>query len=416
MENTASVVRDLVLDGMSADPGPPRVIGAPDPVWAAIRALGTRLWLDTGDIASATKLWNAEFDALTTNNTLLNAEVQKGQYDDLIRSASPRLRRENPSIDAAELRLEIAFILNARHGLRLVREFGAQVSVELHTDLSGDVARSVVYGRRFHALCPDRFIVKIPLTPAGYLAARRLSLDEIPVNFTLGFSARQNLLAALLSRPQYVNVFMGRLGAFVADRKLGDGRNYGEKATLATQRALVRVRRERKVPTRLIGASMREGAQVAALAGLDVYTLPPKVAAEYRAHPRADVACRTSDDPQVGTADGVRLEDFNAASLWEIPAGFLRAVDALLERDLDALAPDELVAHFEGAGYGDLFPRWSAAELRDVAADGKIPSYERWKHALAGGSLGLDALMNISGLMSFTADQRALDDRVMSLV
>lgn len=416
MTNTASVVRELVLEGVSADPGPPRVTGLPDPVWAVLRSLGTRLWLDTGDIAAATQLWNAEFDALTTNNTLLNAEVQKGQYDDLVRSAAARLRRENPAVDAAELRLEIAFILNARHGLRLVREFGASVSVELHTDLSNDVARSVAYGRRIHALCPDRFIVKIPLTPDGYLAARRLSLDGIPVNFTLGFSARQNLLAALLSRPRYANVFMGRLGVFVADCKLGDGRNYGEKATLAAQRALLRVRREGRAPTRLIGASMRDGGQVAALAGLDVYTMPPKVAAEYRARPSADVACRTSDDPPVSTAPGVCLEDFNAASLWEIPMGFQRAVDALLARDLDALTPDDLVAHFERAGFGDLLPRWTTAELRDVAADGKIPSYERWKSALAGGSLGLDALMNVSGLMSFAADQKALDDRVMSLI
>ena len=416
MDRMESLVRSLVTGEDFTSSPAPRVASVPDPAWAALRATGTRLWLDTGDIAAAANLWNAGFEALTTNNTLLNAEVQKGQYDDLVRTTAAALRRENPGIAEADLRLEIAFVLNTRHGLRLVHEFGAKVSVELHTDLAGDAARSVAYGRRFHAICPDRFIVKIPLTPAGYLAARRLSLDGIPVNFTLGFSARQNLLAALFARPQYVNVFMGRLNAFVADRKLGDGRNVGEKTTLATQRALIDCRQAGRSPTQLIGASMRDGGQVAALAGLDVFTMPPKVAADYRAHPPASVAPRIGDDPAVTTAPGVRPEDFNAASLWEVSPAFRHAVDALLAGDPDSLAPEGLVAHFEAAGLPGFLPRWTEADRAAIAADGKIPSYERWKGDLAAGRLGLDALMNASGLMSFTADQKALDDRVMSLV
>ena len=40
--------------------------------WQNVRETGTRLWLDTGDIEAATKLWCSQFEALTTNNTLLN--------------------------------------------------------------------------------------------------------------------------------------------------------------------------------------------------------------------------------------------------------------------------------------------------------------------------------------------------------
>ena len=43
-----------------------------EPIWQSIRALGTRLWLDTGDIDTVATLWCSEFEALTTNNTLLN--------------------------------------------------------------------------------------------------------------------------------------------------------------------------------------------------------------------------------------------------------------------------------------------------------------------------------------------------------
>jgi len=71
-----------------------------------------------------------------------------------------------------EFMLEITFILNATHGLRLVERFDACVSVEEHTDLATDVDRAVEYARRYYAICPERFYVKIPFTPAGLLATR----------------------------------------------------------------------------------------------------------------------------------------------------------------------------------------------------------------------------------------------------
>ncbi|MCH7646660.1 MAG: transaldolase, partial [Nitrospinae bacterium] len=51
--------------------------------------------------------------------------------------------------------------------------FDADVSVELHTNLARDAEVSYQYGKRFHAICPDRFTVKVPLTPEGLIAARR---------------------------------------------------------------------------------------------------------------------------------------------------------------------------------------------------------------------------------------------------
>ena len=232
-------------------------------VWQEVRRLGTRLWLDTGDIESASGLWCSELEALTTNNTLLNHEIQKGAYDDFVGEAAEAIRGVEPEIDEQQLVLEVGLVLNARHGLRLVEMFDAHVSVELHTDLGDDVERSVAYGKRYFDICPERFYVKVPLTTAGLLAARKLGQLGIPVNLTLGFSARQNYLAALLAQPRFVNVFMGRLGAFVADNGLGDGRHVGEKATLATQRELSALREAGRTRSLLIGASMREATQVA---------------------------------------------------------------------------------------------------------------------------------------------------------
>jgi len=360
-------------------------------------------------------LWSSEFDALTTNNTLLNKEVQKGIYDDLIRKAADVIRRAAPQIDERDLVIEIAFVLNGYHGLRLVERFDAHVSVELHTDIANDVDRTVAYGKRFYAVCPERFFVKVPLTSAGFLAARKLGEAGVPVNFTLGFSARQNYVAALLSRPRYVNVFMGRLNSFVADRELGDGKNVGEKATLATQRQIVALRKAGRTETRLIGASMREGSQVAALAGVDVLTMPLKVAAEYREAPDSGVSSQVETDPSVTLAAGVRFDDFNGTTLWDVSEAFKAAVDGLLSKDVDTLGPRDLETYFGKAGFGGFLPEWTQEDNEAIAKDGKIPVYERWKDSLSSKTIGMDALMSISGLHSFATDQKALDDRIVSL-
>ncbi len=382
------------------------------PVWQRVRALGTRLWLDTGDVEAAESLWCSEFEALTTNNTLLNKEIQKGLYDDLIAQATKALREAAPDIESRELIQEIAFVLNARHGLKLVERFDAHVSVELHTDLGDDVNRSVAYGKRFFDICPERFYVKVPLTPAGLLAARKLGQFGIPVNLTLGFSARQNYLAALIAQPRFLNVFMGRLGAFVVDNALGDGCNVGEKVTLATQRQLNVLRQEGRTRSLLIGASMRGESQVAALAGLDVFTMPLKVASQYADDPAEEIASQLQSDPPV------ELDERGEAvvpALWEVPEAFTESVEGLLKVELDTLTPEAIQSHLKETGWGDLFPAWSEQDLATMRGDGKIPVFSRWRKRLVSGEIGLDALMNASAFMSFATDQKALDDRISSL-
>ena len=416
MMNLESSVQAFVRQGFAHQFGKPAVAVKDDPEWSKVRDTGTRLWLDTGDIDEAGKLWNSSFEALTTNNTLLNKEIQKGIYDDLVAKAARVVSDAAPKISRQDLILEIAFILNAHHALRLVDRFDARVSVELHTDLSDDVERTVAYGKRYFAICPERFYVKVPLTPAGYLGARGLVQAGIPINFTLGFSARHNHVASLLTQPLFVNVFLGRLNSFVADNKLGDGQNVGEKATLATQRAVLDLRTAGRTQTKLIAASIRSGAQIADLASVDVHTMPTKAAAEYRAHPKPKVTSQVANDPDVPLAPGVTFGQFNGETLWAVPQKFKDAVEDLLRKNLDALQPGDLQSHFEKAGFPDFLPRWSAADIQTAKKDGKIPVYATWKDRLGSGRIGLDALMNLSALYSFATDQKALDDRIRSLL
>jgi transaldolase len=399
MNALEQTVHEFVRRGFDHHFGHSAIAVQDDPEWRKLRAVGSRLWLDTGDVEEATKLWNSSFDALTTNNTLLNKEIQKGIYDRLIVEAAQALGQ----IDHRTLVLEVAFILNAHHALRLVERFDAFVSVELHTDLSFDVDRTVAYGKRYFAVCPERFIVKVPLTPAGYLGARQLVQAGVPINFTLGFSARQNYLAALLTKPNFCNVFMGRLNSYVAENKLGSGDNVGEKATLATQRELLALRKAGRSETRLIGASIRSGPQIGDLAGVDVLTMPPKAAAEYRAKPRTKVLPCVANDPPVDFAGGDEL--------WKVPLQFQDAVESLLQQ-ADRLTPDALQGHFASAGFPGFLPRWSPTDIVTATRDGKIPVCAKWKDRLESGAVGLDALMNLSALQSFVTDQTALDDRI----
>lgn len=375
--------------------------------WEMLHSSGSRLWLDTGDIEQAAALWNPAFEALTTNNTLLNHEIQKGIYDRLILEVGRVIRKVSPDLPDDEMILETAFVLNAVHGLRLVRSFGGKVSVELHTALADDVDRSVAYGMRYHDICPEKFIVKIPFSAAGLIAAGKLRRQDIAVNFTLGFSARQNYLAALFANPTFVNVFMGRLNAFTADNRLGSGANVGEKATLATQRQLLQLRHSGLCTTSLIGASIRDQAQIEALAGIDVMTMPPKAAQAFADdfHNRIDSIFH--DDPQADNGDRPWFEP-----LWSVSDEFSATVFKLQQIPIGKLTPAVLMALLRANGQGGLFPDWSIDDIATLRADGKIPVAARWRRRLEENTVGLDALMTAAAFQSFTHDQQELDERI----
>lgn len=408
----AEQVSDFVLKEYGPEEGPAPNAFSSHPSWARLRELGTELWLDTGSIQESAALWTAEFSALTTNNTLLNREVGSGQYDSLI--AETRELLSPYDLSDEELNLEIAFVLNAAHGLRLVEEYGAYVSVEEHTDLANDVESAVFYARRYHEVCPDRFIVKIPFTPAGLLATRILSEEGVPVNHTLGFSARQNYVIARIGRPAYVNVFMGRLNSFIADNDLGNGNFVGEKATLASQAAVRELRAAGQVPSRQIGASMRGGEQVRDLAGIDVMTIPPKAARGFLdlGIPPAELVDGTGRQPEPGVRDDVDPAEIRIENLWEIDDRLVACLDALENEDLQRFSPSALLTFFADRGCGDILVRWTDDHRTRSIEEGKIPDWRHWKDELRDGRVGLDAIMNLAGLNAFVADQHKMDDHI----
>jgi transaldolase len=397
-------------------PAPP---AQDEPAWQAMRQHVFQLWLDTGDLEEAAALWSPQLGGLTTNNTLVNAEVQTGDFDDLIRRTGAELRTAAPGLAEEELVREVGFVVNSRVALRLVERFDVPVSVELHPALANDVEASVRFGRRYFAVCPERFLIKLPFTAAGCLASRQLSRLGIPVNFTLGFSARENYLAARLARPAYVNVFLGRLNAFVIDNELGSGENVGEKTVLATQRCLLHLRQKGDAAAPLlIAASLRAPDQLVSLAGVDVMTIPPKVAKGFRDQYRQSpisLSRQIDNDPSVTLASPHDLARTGLDTLWTIPDGFRRYADALAEQDPDTLTARSIIDAARTNGI-TLFHEWTPEEWAQIKADGKIPVFSRWADRIASGSLGLDDLMTASALASFETDQAALDDRIRRML
>jgi transaldolase len=384
------------------------VIGKKDPFWDALRNTGTELWLDTGDMEEAESNWSAEMSALTTNNTLLNNEIQKGIYDIFITEAKS-IVRELPQEERVK---EIAFILNARHGLRLAQKFGGYVSVELHTDTAHDIKAIMSYGKRYHDICPEQFIVKVPYTAEGLIGARLLKDSGVKTNFTLEFSARENVLVTRVARPDYLNVFLGRIGAYMINNKLGDGTGAGEMTVIASQNWVTGLSAENPWQTKLIAASLRNHSQLELLAGTDVYTMPPKVAATGHKELSGKFISRMHENYDVSmfdSAKGAHIEKF-----WEVDNKVIHLAERLAAK-VPATGSELIhIAHEEGCE--DMFPLLSKEEKGFIASDGKIPVHSRWEKKISEGKIAPDTLLTLAGLASFTADQQMLDQRIRNII
>ncbi len=120
-------------------------------------------------------------------------------------------------------------------------------------------------------------VVKIPMTPDGMVATRKLSSEDIPVNVTLIFSPSQALLAAKAGAA-YVSPFLGRLD---------DISHVG----MDLVREIIAIFDNYGFETEVLAASLRHPLHVveAALAGADIATMPPKVFDQLFKHPLTDI-------------------------------------------------------------------------------------------------------------------------------
>jgi transaldolase len=156
---------------------------------------------------------------------------------------------------------------------------------EILTEVDGDVSLETTepeagpmyeQGVSLAQLGPNA-VVKVPMTPDGLEAGKRLAKDGIRVNVTLVFSPAQAILAAEIGA-YIVSPFLGRL-----DDVASDG--------MYALRQICEIYDVQSYDTNVLAASLRHPMHVveAALAGADIATLPFEVFEKLVKHPLTDV-------------------------------------------------------------------------------------------------------------------------------
>ena len=130
-------------------------------------------------------------------------------------------------------------------------------------------------GRRLAGMAPNA-VVKVPMTPDGMEAGKKLAGEGIRINVTLVFSPAQAILAAEIGA-YCVSPFLGRLDDVGAD---------GMKVL----RDICELYAVQGYATNVLAASLRHPMHVvdAALAGADIATMPYEVFTKLVKHPLTD--------------------------------------------------------------------------------------------------------------------------------
>lgn len=120
-------------------------------------------------------------------------------------------------------------------------------------------------------------VVKVPMTPDGLAAGKRLVADGIRINVTLVFSPAQAILAAEIGA-YIVSPFLGRL-----DDVASDG--------MEVLRRICEIYEIQTYDTNVLAASLRHPMHIveAALAGADIATMPYAVFKQLVKHPLTDI-------------------------------------------------------------------------------------------------------------------------------
>jgi transaldolase len=166
-----------------------------------------------------------------------------------------------------------------------------QVWKEILTEVDGDVSLETTekeagpmyeQGKVLHSMGPNA-VVKVPMTPAGLEAGKRLVDDGVRINVTLVFSPAQAILAAEIGA-YIVSPFIGRI-----DDSASDG--------MHALREICEIYDIQGYETEVLAASLRHPMHVvdAAMAGADIATMPYDVFTKLVKHPLTDVGLQKFD-------------------------------------------------------------------------------------------------------------------------
>jgi transaldolase len=160
----------------------------------------------------------------------------------------------------------------------------ARVWKEILTEVEGPISLETTepeadamyeQGLELAQMAPNA-VVKVPMTPDGLMAGKRLVDHGIKINVTLVFSPAQALLAAEVGA-YIVSPFLGRLDDVGADG-------------MAALRSICDIYAVQGYETNVLAASLRHPMHVieSALAGADIATMPFGVFKQLVKHPLTD--------------------------------------------------------------------------------------------------------------------------------
>jgi transaldolase len=166
-----------------------------------------------------------------------------------------------------------------------------QVWKEILTEVDGDVSLETTekeagpmyeQGKVLHSMGPNA-VVKVPMTPAGLEAGKRLTDEGVRINVTLVFSPAQAILAAEIGA-YIVSPFIGRI-----DDSASDG--------MHALREICEIYDIQGYETEVLAASLRHPMHIvdAAMAGADIATMPYDVFTKLVKHPLTDLGLTKFD-------------------------------------------------------------------------------------------------------------------------
>ena len=192
-------------------------------------------------------------------------EIQEGAHLGLIDGVTT-----NPSLVAKE----------GRSFKEMLLEICNMVDGPISAEVVGVESEAMIKEGRDLAKVHKNIVVKVPLSPEGLRATKKLSAEGIRVNVTLCFSPTQALLAAKAGA-WCVSPFIGRL-----DDVSSDG--------MALIRQIVTIYKNYDYKTQVLVASVRHPQHVveAALAGGHICTMPYSVFQQLAKHPLTDIGLK----------------------------------------------------------------------------------------------------------------------------
>ena len=240
----------------------------------ALRALSVVV-ADTGDMDSIKAFKPTDS---TTNPTLILKAAQLPAYAYLVEEAVAWGAKRGASAGLVTDRLAVNF------GAELTRIVPGRVSTEVDADLSFDTAATIAKARAIIAdyasrgIGREHILIKIAATWEGAQAAAVLQREGVDCNLTLIFSLAQ-AIACADAKAFLISPFVGRILDWHV--KAGGGPYDSESDPgVVSVGQIYAYYKTYGIDTVVMGASFRNTAEIAALAGCDRLTISPQLLAE----------------------------------------------------------------------------------------------------------------------------------------